>query len=104
MDLEGKPAGAWSVWKPIPYTNPIGHIDQRDCTGVLPDRVFYAPTVTSDMTEFYPTCRPRVVHKHQTSGTKKIGPRMDPESALGLPDPHPQNAVHTSVARLQKVG
>ena len=28
VDLEGKPAGAWSVWKPIPYTNPIGHIDQ----------------------------------------------------------------------------
>ena len=28
VDLEGKPAGVWSVWRPIPYTNPIGHIDQ----------------------------------------------------------------------------
>ena len=28
VDLEGKPAGVWSVWKPVPYMNAIGHIDQ----------------------------------------------------------------------------
>ena len=78
----------------MPGVRPVGQIPQSsrkqqmpkgvksrlkkwDCTGVLPDRVFHAPMAISDMTEFYPTCRPRVVHKHQTSGTKKIGPRMD---------------------------
>ena len=28
MDLEGKPAGIWSRMIPVPYANPIGHIDQ----------------------------------------------------------------------------
>ena len=28
VDQEGKPAGQWSEMTPIPYVNPIGHIDQ----------------------------------------------------------------------------
>ena len=29
-----------------------------DCAKILPDRVFYASTVTHEMVEFYPTCSP----------------------------------------------
>ena len=35
VDLEGKPAGIWSRMIPVPYANPIGHIDQITQEGYL---------------------------------------------------------------------
>ena len=75
-----------------------------DCAKILPDRVFYASTVTHEMVEFYPNCSPGYSTSIQNAGNVKIEARLDPEPLVGLPNLHPRNAVDTSAKYQRRRG